>query len=80
MKTQINGKYLPLLRRFIKDFKSFPMQIRDQKIAKENRIDFLRTKKSNHLAVAYDELGNAFCLCADGFCRQLERQEENTNY
>lgn len=78
-KTQTT-KHIDKLNAFIKDFANYPMVVRDRVIAREQRIRQLRTKKNNHLAMAFDELGNAFVLCADGFCRQLDLDEENTHY
>lgn len=67
-------------RLFIEQFSKYSLVIRDRVLARKYRKTELRTKKNNHLAIAYDELGNAFALCADGFRRQLFENEINTNY
>jgi hypothetical protein len=46
-------------------------QVRGAKLARTLRARELRTKKNNHLAVTWDELGNAFVLRADGYRVQL---------
>lgn len=80
MNNTTTTKKLSSLIAFIKDFSDCPLQVRDVVQARKYRVTELRTKKNNHLAIAYDELGNAFVLCADGFRRQLELKEENRNY
>ena len=49
--------------------------IRARKMAKLFRRSEVRSKKHNMLAVRWDELGNCFCLCADGQRRQLSAKE-----
>lgn len=54
-----------LIRAFAKDFAGFGLQVRGR-IAKELGITEIRSKKHSHLAIKWDELGNAFVLTATG--------------
>jgi len=65
----INARQIAMIKDFVADVGS--CQVRDAKLARELRRPELRTKKHNHLAVAWDELGNAFVLTAGGRRLQL---------
>lgn len=49
--------------------------VRGRKMAAMFKRSEVRSKKHNMLAVRWDELGNCFCLCADGIRRQLTAKE-----
>ena len=49
--------------------------VRGRKMAEMFKRSEVRSKKHNMLAVRWDELGNCFCLCADGMRRQLTAKE-----
>ncbi len=72
-KTSCPIRRRPALRAFVKDFPA--SSVRDIQFANEHRTHQLRTKRHNHLAVCYDELGNGLALCADGVRRQLLAEE-----
>ena len=50
-------------------------QVRGAKLSRTIRAQELRTKKNNHLAAVWDELGNVFVLRADGYRVQLHPDE-----
>jgi hypothetical protein len=79
MNNKTTTKKLSLLTAFINDFRDCPLQVRDIVQARKHRVSELRTKKNNHLAIAWDGL-NAFVLCNDGFRRQLFINEINRKY
>jgi hypothetical protein len=54
-----------LIREFANDFGGFGLQVRGR-IAKELGRPEIRSKKHSHLAIKWDELGNAFVLTAKG--------------
>ena len=58
-----------MIRSFIKDFKR--AEVRGRSLAQELGVPEIRSKKHNILAIKWDGLENAFCLCADGIRRQL---------
>lgn len=64
------------LTSFIEDFKTQYIYVRDVCLAEALRLRQLRTKKNNHLACVWDELGNAFVLTAEGLRRQILRDEK----
>ena len=61
------------IENFLKDVG--PSDVRGRNVAKMFKRSELRSKKHNMLAVRWDELGNCFCLCADGVRRQLTEKE-----
>ena len=77
-KTTCPARHLKALKAFMTDFPS--CQVRDVKLAEDNHVPCyrpddrrkckrfyqLRTKKHDHLAVNWDELGNAFVLTKNG--------------
>lgn len=66
---KINARQSAMIREFVADVGS--CQVRTIELARELRKPELRTAKHNHLAVAWDELGNAFVLTAGGRRLQL---------
>jgi len=60
---------IAMIRQFVADFGS--CQVRGVRLARELRKPELRTKKHKHLAVKWDELGNAFVLTVTGQRKQL---------
>lgn len=59
---------------FIKDAKSNGernIYVRGRKLAEEYRVQELRTKKHDHLALFWDDLGNAVVLTRKGQVLQL---------
>lgn len=61
------------IQQFVADF-GF-CQVRDVKLAQELKCAQLRTKKHTHLAVLWDELGNAFVLTSNGQRKQMLHHE-----
>ena len=62
-----------LIRNFIADF---PRSIvRGREIAKALKLPEIRTKKHTHLAICFDELGNAFVLTRKGLRLNLLHSE-----
>jgi hypothetical protein len=61
------------IREFIADFGA--CQVRGVKLAEELKCSQLRTKKHNHLAVKWDDLGNAFVLTVRGERKQMLHSE-----
>lgn len=64
-----------LIRQFVTDYG--PCQVRGVKLARELRCPELRTRKHDHLAVRWDELGNAFVLTRNGQRLNLLHHEIN---
>ena len=62
-----------LIKEFLEDYPH--SDVRGRKMAKLFKRSEVRSKKHNMLAVRWDELGNCFCLCADGQRRQLSAKE-----
>lgn len=66
---KINHRQSSLIRQFVADVGS--CSVRDVKLANELKCPQLRTAKHNHLAVSWDELGNAYVLTVGGHRLQL---------
>ena len=62
-----------LIRNFVADFPNSAVRGRD--LAKALRCSEVRTKKHTHLAVCFDELGNAFVLTRKGLRLNLLHSE-----
>jgi predicted lipoprotein len=52
----------------------------DRKALGGNQVRELRSKKNNHSAIAYDDLGNVSVLTRDGVTVQLISREEERKY
>jgi hypothetical protein len=65
-----------LIAQFAADYPG-PMQVRGKLLAREMRQTELRTRKHDHLAVIWDDLGNAFVLTRTGMRQQLLHNEIN---
>lgn len=62
----MNHRQESLIRDFVKDVGVAFTQVRGVKLANELRATEIRSKKHDHLAIHWDELGNAFVLTARG--------------
>ena len=73
MTTAFTHRQAAAVREFLADFPG--SAIRDIRMADRLRTPQLRSKKHDHLAVAWDELGNAFVLTARLQRKQLIKGE-----
>ena len=75
MTTRFTARQKQMVQDFMADYG--PADVRDRKFADEQkpRLRQLRTKKNNHLAVIWDELGNAWTLKKNGQRVQLTQKE-----
>lgn len=62
-----------LIRDFVSEFPK--SAVRGRHLAKALRCSEIRTKKHTHLAVCFDELGNAFVLTRKGLRLNLLHSE-----
>lgn len=55
-----------LIHSFVADYGTRAMQVRSASLAKSLGVTELRSKRHDHLAIQWDDLGNAFVLTAHG--------------
>lgn len=55
-----------LIHSFVADYGTRAMQVRSSHLAKSLCVSELRSKRHDHLAIQWDEIGNAFVLTAHG--------------